>query len=95
MSVKYLDPRPRMLQDAGDYSLKLDADRDGMQIALVSNFFPDADTFVGILGDEMQQRLPRVALSDYPTGDLSHELSAEALDDLYGNCHAAVLAYGH
>jgi hypothetical protein len=92
MSVEYLDPRADPPRRIDPYELSF-TPRPQARVALLSNSFPDSDTFLRALAE----RLPVSAAGfrEYRKPKESDPADEEMLTAIAGDSGAALAAYGH
>jgi hypothetical protein len=93
MSVQIVDPRGSVSTDVDVYELRLG--EGATRLALLSNTFPDASTFLSLLGNEIRALDPHIAVKLYEKQTAVGAAGNDLVASIVAEADAVVAAYGH
>ena len=93
--IDYLDPRAESSIAVEPYALGVDLEARGGTVAYLANGFPDSERFLKAIADAIARRMPALGAAHWNKRNASITASDDMLDEIEGQCQAAIAAYGH
>ncbi len=94
--IEYHNPEAEVGVEITPYTLSASVKgSNAISIGFLANGFPDSENFLKELESVLKESEPGIQSISYNKGNASVAASDELLNEIKGDCQAAIAAYGH